>query len=213
MDCQYVDKAILFLKAISRLVKALHDAFGLYGRPKAWNWNPRNPISLMHGYPAGRFRVMLSIELHPLPFLPGFLTSRFQSLFLDRKIAEEMWFGEERTSYVRAELTKLLQQQIRAPIQNVQNKVTSQTADGRGGSISRPQRSSNTITHGRCNSAGPTRLQGEAGPSSSVPRSEQERQGKEFVQRDDVPEAELTRMISKLVICSFSQVWRYKIMI
>jgi len=144
--------------------------------------------------------------------LLGFLTSRFQSLFLDRKIAEKIDSGEVRPSYVRAELTKLLQQQIRAPIQNVQNKLTSQTTDGRGGSISRPQRSSIPITHGRSDSAGPTRLQGEAGPSSSVPRSEQERQGKEFVQRDDVPEAELTRMIGKLVICPFSQVLRYKIM-
>lgn len=32
---------------------ALHDAFELYGRPEAWTWDPRDPISLMFGYPVG----------------------------------------------------------------------------------------------------------------------------------------------------------------
>ena len=32
---------------------ALHDAFELYGRPKSYNWNPRDPDSLMFGYPVG----------------------------------------------------------------------------------------------------------------------------------------------------------------
>lgn len=32
---------------------ALHDAFQLYGRPEAWTWDPRDPASLMFGYPVG----------------------------------------------------------------------------------------------------------------------------------------------------------------
>ena len=33
-------------------IVALHDAFELYGRPKEWNWDHRNPVSLLFGYPA-----------------------------------------------------------------------------------------------------------------------------------------------------------------
>jgi hypothetical protein len=29
----------------------IHDAFGLYGRPERYNWNPRDPASLFFGYP------------------------------------------------------------------------------------------------------------------------------------------------------------------
>lgn len=32
---------------------SLHDAFRLYGRPHAYNWNPRDPSSLMFAYPVG----------------------------------------------------------------------------------------------------------------------------------------------------------------
>jgi CCR4-NOT transcriptional complex subunit CAF120 len=34
-------------------IVALHDAFSLYGRPEAWTWDPRDPVSLMYGYPVG----------------------------------------------------------------------------------------------------------------------------------------------------------------
>ncbi|KAJ2922558.1 hypothetical protein H1R20_g14542, partial [Candolleomyces eurysporus] len=34
-------------------VIALHDAFKLYGRPQGWTWDPRDPASLMFGYPVG----------------------------------------------------------------------------------------------------------------------------------------------------------------
>ncbi len=114
---------------------------------------------------------------------------------------------EHRTSHIRAELKKLLQRHMRVP--------PSSPLDGRSSPTSGSQRSSIPIAHGRSNSAGmlsPTRLQGEAGPSSSVPRSEREQRGKEFVQRDDDPQAELTRMIGKLGLCSFSEVRRYKTM-
>jgi hypothetical protein len=123
-----------------------------------------------------------------------------------------MDYREERTSYNRAELKELFQQHMRFPVQNIQNKSTSQTTDGRSSPTSGSQRSSIPITYGRSNSAGSTRLQGEAGPSSSVPISGRERQGKEFVQRDYEPEAELINMIGNLVICSFSQVRTYKTM-
>ncbi|KAJ3765304.1 hypothetical protein FB446DRAFT_832474, partial [Lentinula raphanica] len=32
---------------------AIHDAFGLYGRPKGWTWDPRDKKGLMFGYPVG----------------------------------------------------------------------------------------------------------------------------------------------------------------
>jgi len=37
-------------------IVALHDAFRLYGRPGAWTWDPRDPISLMYGYPVGTMK-------------------------------------------------------------------------------------------------------------------------------------------------------------
>jgi CCR4-NOT transcriptional complex subunit CAF120 len=37
-------------------IVALHDAFKLYGRPEAWTWDPRDPVSLMYGYPVGRMK-------------------------------------------------------------------------------------------------------------------------------------------------------------
>ena len=37
-------------------IVALHDAFKLYGRPEAWTWDPRNPVSLMYGYPVGTMK-------------------------------------------------------------------------------------------------------------------------------------------------------------
>ena len=38
------------------LVPALHDAFELYGRPKAYTWDPRDPVSMMFAYPVGPAR-------------------------------------------------------------------------------------------------------------------------------------------------------------
>lgn len=32
---------------------AVHDAFGMYGRPTGWTWDPRDSVSLMFGYPVG----------------------------------------------------------------------------------------------------------------------------------------------------------------
>ncbi|KAG2340692.1 hypothetical protein BDR05DRAFT_889329, partial [Suillus weaverae] len=39
---------------VSEMLKwlvALHDAFELYGRPKVYTWDPRDPVSLMFAYP------------------------------------------------------------------------------------------------------------------------------------------------------------------
>jgi hypothetical protein len=32
---------------------AFHDVFELYGRPKSYTWDPRDPVSQMFGYPVG----------------------------------------------------------------------------------------------------------------------------------------------------------------
>lgn len=29
----------------------MHDAFVLYGRPQAYTWDPRDPVSMMFAYP------------------------------------------------------------------------------------------------------------------------------------------------------------------
>ena len=40
---------------------ALHDAFELYGRPKPYTWDPRDPLSMMFAYPVGPAR---DVSLH-----------------------------------------------------------------------------------------------------------------------------------------------------
>ncbi|KIY43964.1 hypothetical protein FISHEDRAFT_8564, partial [Fistulina hepatica ATCC 64428] len=50
------DVNITQLKEMLRWISAIHDAFELYGRPQAWTWDPRNPTSLMFGYPVGPHR-------------------------------------------------------------------------------------------------------------------------------------------------------------
>ncbi|KAH7884450.1 hypothetical protein F5I97DRAFT_1456898 [Phlebopus sp. FC_14] len=66
---------------------ALHDAFQLYGRPKSYTWDPRDPISMMFGYPVGPARDLL---------------------FLDRELAETMDPRDDRTSAVRSRLLSVL---------------------------------------------------------------------------------------------------------
>ena len=46
---------------------AIHDAFSLYGRPRAYSWDPRDEASMMYAYPVGPAR---DVSLHfPLVFL------------------------------------------------------------------------------------------------------------------------------------------------
>jgi hypothetical protein len=41
-------------RSIDRLITlVIHDAFELYGRPKTYSWDPRDPISMMSAYPTG----------------------------------------------------------------------------------------------------------------------------------------------------------------
>jgi hypothetical protein len=35
---------------------AIHDAFSLYGRPRAYSWDPRDEASMMYAYPVGPTR-------------------------------------------------------------------------------------------------------------------------------------------------------------
>ncbi|KAK2463437.1 hypothetical protein APHAL10511_004523 [Amanita phalloides] len=68
-------------------VIALHDAFGLYGRPHAWTWDPRDRASMMFGYPVGPQK---------------------ESLFLDREAAEALDPRDDRTPAIRSNLQKIL---------------------------------------------------------------------------------------------------------
>ena len=38
------------------IIIAIHDAFELYGRPRLYSWDPRDPRSMMFAYPIGRNR-------------------------------------------------------------------------------------------------------------------------------------------------------------
>ena len=53
MGCGYVVNYVLVSLLTAFFLSALHDAFELYGRPDAWDWDPRNPVSLMFAYPVG----------------------------------------------------------------------------------------------------------------------------------------------------------------
>ncbi|KAG1750844.1 hypothetical protein EDB19DRAFT_1893361 [Suillus lakei] len=70
---------------------ALHDAFELYGRPKAYTWDPRDPVSLMFAYPVNPGRDLL---------------------FLDREVAESMDPRDDRTSAIRNRLLNILYSRI-----------------------------------------------------------------------------------------------------
>ncbi|KAH7930213.1 hypothetical protein BV22DRAFT_1043400 [Leucogyrophana mollusca] len=73
---------------------ALHDAFELYGRPKAYTWDPRDPNSMMFAYPVGPGRDLL---------------------FLDREVAETMDPRDDRTSAVRSRLLNVLHERMHGP--------------------------------------------------------------------------------------------------
>ena len=42
---------------------AVHDAFRLYGRPKQYSWDPRDPASLMFAYPVGPNRDVSALHI------------------------------------------------------------------------------------------------------------------------------------------------------
>ncbi|KAG5651366.1 hypothetical protein H0H81_008935 [Sphagnurus paluster] len=73
-------------------VVALHDAFELYGRPDAWTWDPRDPISLMFAYPVGPSKDLL---------------------FLDRDLAETLDPRDEHTSSIRSRLIGIVLDRMR----------------------------------------------------------------------------------------------------
>ncbi|KAG6334647.1 hypothetical protein ID866_4443 [Astraeus odoratus] len=70
---------------------AIHDAFELYGRPKAYTWDPREQLSMMFAYPVGPGRDLL---------------------FLDRELAEKMDPREDRTSAIRSGFLSILSERI-----------------------------------------------------------------------------------------------------
>ncbi|KAG2045609.1 hypothetical protein BDR06DRAFT_1015477 [Suillus hirtellus] len=66
---------------------ALHDAFELYGHPKAYTWDPCNPVLLMFAYPVNPGRDLL---------------------FLDRDVAESMDPHDDCTFAIRNRLLNIL---------------------------------------------------------------------------------------------------------
>ncbi|KAG5646986.1 hypothetical protein DXG03_001710 [Asterophora parasitica] len=93
-------------------VVAVHDAFELYGRPEAWTWDPRDPISLMFAYPVGPNKDVCLLAMED----PISLTNvALQLLFLDRELAETLDPRDERTSSIRSRLIGILLDRIRRP--------------------------------------------------------------------------------------------------
>lgn len=39
--------------SILTIMIGIHDAFALYGRPRLYNWDPRDPRGMMFAYPVG----------------------------------------------------------------------------------------------------------------------------------------------------------------
>ncbi|KAL1949526.1 hypothetical protein VTO73DRAFT_8407 [Trametes versicolor] len=70
-----------------RWIMAIHDAFELYGRPRMYSWDPRDPTSMMFAYPIGPNRDLL---------------------FLDREFAETLDPRDDRTSAIRSQLQRIL---------------------------------------------------------------------------------------------------------
>ncbi|THH30013.1 hypothetical protein EUX98_g4163 [Antrodiella citrinella] len=70
---------------------AIHDAFELYGRPRTYNWDPRDPESSLFGYPTGPNQELLC---------------------LDREIAEILDPRNHRISSVRRQLRQILWQRM-----------------------------------------------------------------------------------------------------
>ncbi|CAL1716672.1 unnamed protein product [Somion occarium] len=72
----------------------IHDAFELYGRPRIYSWDPRDPQSMMFAYPIGPHKELL---------------------FLDREFAEGLEIRDDRTSTVRVSLRRILWDRMRGP--------------------------------------------------------------------------------------------------
>ncbi|TCD64822.1 hypothetical protein EIP91_003603, partial [Steccherinum ochraceum] len=73
----------------------IHDAFELYGRPRIYSWDPRDPQSTMFAYPIGPHRDLL---------------------FLDRELAENLDPRDDRTSSVRRQLKQILWNRMRGSV-------------------------------------------------------------------------------------------------
>ncbi|KAI0001474.1 hypothetical protein BJV74DRAFT_818881 [Russula compacta] len=71
-----------------RWLIAYHDAFSLYGRPRAYSWDPRDLASMMFAYPVGPTRDVIS--------------------FLGARIGRIMDPRDDRTSTVRSRLLNIL---------------------------------------------------------------------------------------------------------
>ncbi|GJE88684.1 hypothetical protein PsYK624_047670 [Phanerochaete sordida] len=75
-----------------RWLIGIHDAFELYGRPRAYSWDPRDPNSMMFAYPIG---------------------PRKDDLFLPRELAENLDPRDDRTSSTRSQLQHILWDRMR----------------------------------------------------------------------------------------------------
>ncbi|KAG1841671.1 hypothetical protein DFJ58DRAFT_807822 [Suillus subalutaceus] len=95
---------------------ALHDAFELYGRPKVYTWDPRDPVSLMFAYPVNPGRDLL---------------------FLDREVAESMDPRDDRTSAIRNRLLNILHS--RMPERRATSAPPPLSPVGLGADPNRPQ--------------------------------------------------------------------------
>ncbi|KAI0091193.1 hypothetical protein BDY19DRAFT_1055339 [Irpex rosettiformis] len=80
---------------------AIHDAFELYGRPRMYSWDPRDPRSMMFAYPIGPSKDLL---------------------FLDRELAENLDPRDDRTSSTRSQLLHIMWDRMRGSPEQSQSQ-------------------------------------------------------------------------------------------
>ncbi|KAI0685511.1 hypothetical protein BC835DRAFT_1421155 [Cytidiella melzeri] len=87
----------------------IHDAFELYGRPRLYSWDPRDPRSMMFAYPIGPHKDML---------------------FLDRELAENLDPRDDRTSSARSQLLHIMWDRMRGSPEQSHSPPVAERADG-----------------------------------------------------------------------------------
>lgn len=91
----------------------IHDAFELYGRPRLYGWDPRDPRSMMFAYPIGQNKEVGLISA--ATEYSVVLTCVSKLLFLDRDMVEGLDVRDDKTSSTRMHMHQILWGRMRDP--------------------------------------------------------------------------------------------------
>ena len=132
-----------------------HDCFNLYGRPKAYSWDPRDPKSLFFSYPIGPQK---------------------HKLFLDCELAQTTDVFETRSWAIRANLLGILRERMLPPSSqprlrsSASTRPSSMSINTTSSSQTRDQNNS-TLTNSRSFMSRPASLSPGVTPPSRQPPS------------------------------------------